>query len=228
MAAFETALATHRPALAVVDPVLKLVRVRDANDYAVMSGALEPLIELARRYDCHLMLSHHLGKSDRTDGDDILGSTAIFGAADTVLIMKRREQGRVISTIQRYGDDMPETVIILDAETGELSAAGEVATLQLRQAADAVLAVVGEEPLAEVDIRERVGGNASVCSRAIRHLVETGRLVRTGAGKKGMPYLYAAKMLDSLPTPISRESGIEHRSSDDGSQMPDGREVFEP
>jgi hypothetical protein len=213
LAAFEAALEEHRPALAVVDPIAKLVRVRDMNDYAEMSRSLEPLIELARKYDSHLMLSHHLGKADRADGDDVLGSTAIFGAVDTLILMKRRDEGRVIRTIQRYGDDLPETVVGLDAETGELSVLGEVAGIQLRQACEAVLAAVPDgKAWTEADIRERVGGNNTLTGKAIRQLVDDGRLVRAGAGKKNAPYRYshAVKMLDSRLTPLKRESRIEH------------------
>lgn len=189
--AFEAALAEHRPVLAVADPILKLVRLRDANDYAEVSAKLEPVIELARRYSCHLMLSHHLGKADRADGDDILGSTAIFGAVDTAIIMKRRDQGRTVQTIQRYGDDMAETVVGLN-DDGTLTTLGDVAGLLLRQAMESVLAVIGEQDeLTEADIREKAGGNSGMVGKAVRQLYEERRLTRTGAGKRGSPYQYS-------------------------------------
>jgi len=179
--------------LAVADPVPKLVRLRDANDYAEVSGRLEPVIELARRYNCHLLLSHHLGKADRTDGDDILGSTAIFGAVDTAVILKRRDHGRTIQTIQRYGEDLPETVIGLE-EDGSLTVLGEVAGILLRQAYAAVLASIGEQDeLTEAEIREKVGGNSGQFGKAIRQLHEEGTLTRTGAGKRGDPYRYSRR-----------------------------------
>jgi hypothetical protein len=46
--ALTAAVREHAPALVVVDPPLKLVHVRNANDYAEVTRALKPLIELAR------------------------------------------------------------------------------------------------------------------------------------------------------------------------------------
>lgn len=53
------AIALHKPVLAIIDPLLKLVRVTNANDYAEVSRVLEPLIELARSSGCHLLCVHH-------------------------------------------------------------------------------------------------------------------------------------------------------------------------
>lgn len=62
------AITLHKPVLAIIDPLLKLVRVTNANDYAEVTLALEPLIELARTSGCHLLCVHHLGKGERSGG----------------------------------------------------------------------------------------------------------------------------------------------------------------
>lgn len=202
LAALQNAIQAHGARLAIVDPALKLIRLRDANDYAEVSRALEPVIELARETGCHIHLVHHLGKGDRIGGDAILGSTALFGAVDTAILMKQHGQQRTVETIQRYGDDLPETVITLDGETGRLSAAGELAAVQLEEAAKAVLEAVtklsqcaaeeeeGEHPT-EADIKDEVGGNQTTAAKALRHLLNGGRLTRTGSGRRGDPYRYA-------------------------------------
>jgi hypothetical protein len=202
LGALTAALAEHRPALAIVDPLLKLVRLRDANDYAEVSRALEPLLDLARATGCHLLCLHHLGKGERSGGDAVLGSTALFGAVDTLLLMKRAPEGqRTIETIQRYGDDLPATVVRLDPETGLVSAAGDVAALKLAEAGKAVLEALGDETLTEADIRERAGGNQSLASKALRALVDEERVARSGSGKRNDPYLYsvARPAGESLP-----------------------------
>ena len=51
----------ERPVLIVVDPLLRLVRVRDANDYAVVTAALEPLVTLARETGARVLAVHHEG-----------------------------------------------------------------------------------------------------------------------------------------------------------------------
>ena len=118
------AIALHKPVLAIIDPLLKLVRVTNANDYAEVSRVLEPLIELARSSGCHLLCVHHLGKGERSGADALLGSTALFAAVDTLLLMQRHDQIRTIATTQRYGEDFPETVVAFDAEQGRVSLGG--------------------------------------------------------------------------------------------------------
>jgi hypothetical protein len=190
LAALQEAIDEFNPSLVIVDPLARFVRVRDFNDYAEMARGMEPLIDLARVTGCHILCVHHCGKGEREGGDALLGSTALFGAVDTVLIMKRREQARTLHTIQRYGEDMPETVAYLDPETGLVTAGGDLAALQINDRKQAVLEAMGEESLTEPDIKERVGGNQTTTSKAIRSLHESGTLLRVGAGKRGDPYRY--------------------------------------
>jgi hypothetical protein len=183
-------VAEYKPVLAIVDPLLKLVRLSDANDYAEVSRSLEPLIDLARTSGCHIFCTHHLGKADRDGGDAILGSTAIFAAFDTALMMKRRESDRTLRTVQRYGDDLPETVLTLDPEAGRILAGDDLATIQLDNIGREVLAAIGDEELTEAEIRKRVGGDTGLVGKALRRLVDLGHVTRTGGGKKGAPYFY--------------------------------------
>ncbi len=191
--ALAAAIELHKPALVIVDPLLKLVRVRDANDYAEVTRALEPVIELARQSGCHILLIHHLAKGERTGGDAILGSTALFGAVDTALLMRRHQDGtRTIETIQRYGDDLPESVIVLDEQTGTVTLAGTVAERKQAEAEAAILEAVKDAALTEPEIREATQMQATLCARAIRSLVDRGVLSRSGSGKRGDPYRYTA------------------------------------
>jgi hypothetical protein len=200
LAALTAAIAEHKPILAIVDPLLKLIRLRDANDYAEVSRSMEPLIELARRSGCHIMCVHHLGKGERTGGDAILGSTALFGAVDTAILMRRRNDQRVIESVQRYGTDFPETVVTLDLETGIVAAAGEVAVIEQQEMGEKILEAMGDEELIEPQIVERIGGNATKVAKAVRALVNEGKLVRSGGGKKGDPYFYRISVI-AVETP---------------------------
>ncbi len=105
-------------------------------------------------------------------------------------MMKRRDQVRTIETIQRYGEDMEETVVYLDTETGIVTPGGDLATMLMGQAQAAVLAAMGNNTLTEPDIRARVGGNESTTGKALRALVDEGKVARTGKGKRGDPYQY--------------------------------------
>lgn len=205
--------------LAIVDPLFKLVRLRDGNDYTEVSRQLEPLIDLARQTGCHLLCAHHLSKGERSGGDAVLGSTALFGAVDTLLLMKRSADGlRTIETIQRYGDDLTPTIVKLDPMTGIVSAGGDVASLKLKDACTTVLKAIGEGTLLEADIRSQIGGNESLTSKALRVLVEQGRVLRAGSGKRGDPFQYSVSRFSRLALYTNQEN--QETEKQDSTQKP--------
>src|SRR4051812_40901793 len=102
LAPLALSLGEDRPRVAVSDPLSRFVRLADANAYAEVARAMEPIIDLARATGCHIMSVHHAGKGERTGGDALLGSTALFGAVDTLVLMKRRDNIRTVETFQRY------------------------------------------------------------------------------------------------------------------------------
>jgi hypothetical protein len=194
IAALEDTIAIHRPVLTIVDTVGRLIRFRDINDYAEVMRELGPVGELARRMNCHIALTHHLGKSERVDGGDgVLGSTALFAVVDTLAIVKRRQDGgRSIATLQREGDDLSETLLTLDNK-GVVSL-GSALSEQLAADAEAdVESVLGDEELTEAEIRARAGGNTGLTGRALRQLVAKGSVVRRGSGKRGHPFTYQVR-----------------------------------
>ena len=193
LAQLREATERERPALVIVDPLIKLVRVRDANDYAVVSQALEPLLTLARETGAHVLAVHHLGKGERSGGDAILGSTAIFAAVDTALILKRSEKYRTLSSIQRYGDDLEEITLTLDPETRLVSAGPARKDADEGETARAILDYLGaqSDPVAEQAIHDAVEAKRAVKLRALRRLVAAGQVTRTGTGKRGDSYRYS-------------------------------------
>jgi AAA domain len=183
----------ERPALVIIDPILRLARLRDANDYAQVNLAMEPFISMAREFDTHLMLVYHLGKGARADAaDQILGSTAFFAAVDTVLIMNRSERYRTIETRQRYGSDMPETVLEFDAERRLISLGAPKTEVEIMRVEEQILNVLKKTKSAieEKAIDSEVEGRTELKRSALRSLVKNGKVTRTGNGKKGAPYLY--------------------------------------
>ncbi len=206
-----------RPALIVVDPLFRFVRVKaeHGNDYAAMTAALEPLMTLARETGACVLAVHHLGKGERSDTDAILGSTAIFGAVDTALIMKRGERYRTLSSTQRYGADLDEITVDLDAATRDVIAGpprteAEAADVG-RRIADLIAGADG--PMAEAEIDGAIECRRQVWKRALDDLVARGRIVRMGRGRRGDPFRYCCSPKypgipeqKSVPTLTSRES----------------------
>lgn len=189
--AMKEAIAAFQPVIVFIDPLSRVLRKVKFNDYEI-AYALEPFVDLARETNVHISALHHDGKGDRDGGDAILGSTALFGSVDCHLSMKKRQSGRTISSTQRYGEDLAETVIELDKETGLILDKGDLQAAILAEVKSGVLSAIGNDSLAQADIKvalqNRKGGEVS---KAITELREKGILKRGGSGKKGDPYLYS-------------------------------------
>jgi hypothetical protein len=207
----------------IVDVLQKLCRVKDLNDYAQVTNTLEPLMAMAREENCHILLTHHAGKADRQDGDDILGSTALLGGVDTSIHIKKRDKRRSFFTIQRYGEDTPETVIELKPD-GSLEAVGSRQEVEIKETVPLILEALTEGSLVEKDIWERVGRNHETVAKALRQLVEAGPVSRTGSGKKGDPYRYE-KILSCSPQDTMGRAG---RESENGKKPLNLKEECSP
>ena len=179
------------PALVLIDPVQRWVRVSDGNAYAETTNALTPLIDIARERRTHVMLVHHARKSPGEHGDEVLGSTAFAGSVDTILSIKRRGDERTISAEGRDGVGMEETVLTKD-ERGWVSASGRKREADGESMAERVLEWMGErgERVTQQVIVEGVGAAKTKVVEALERLQASGAVDREGEGKRGCPYTY--------------------------------------
>lgn len=179
--------------LAVVNPLFKGVRILQGNDYAEVTRALVPLIQLAHRTGVHLMCEHHAGKGNREAVSSPLGSTALAGAVDTVLVLSKKEQGRTLQTIQREGEDLEPLLLTIDPDTELISAGGTLAEAEEQKARETIVAFVdahGDTGVTLNQIRELSGVRTVLVSPALRHLMAVGKLRREGKGVSGDPHMY--------------------------------------
>jgi KaiC/GvpD/RAD55 family RecA-like ATPase len=197
----------ERPTGIIVDTMQRFVRATSTDDYAEMTRLLDEVIAIARSSGATMILLHHSGKADRASLDQVLGSTAITGSADTIILMSRTERYRTISTVQRVGDDLPETLILLDENTGRVSLGGSRQDAEQRIVGDSILAALSNatEPLTEPQLEELVDARTTVKRRALRDLVRREQALRTGRGGKGDPYRYSVIHSCSLVPPIGWE-----------------------
>lgn len=199
-----------KPVLIMVDTLARVMHVKDLNDYAQVTAALAPFMDLARETGAHLMVLHHLGKGDRVGADAVLGSTAIRGAVDTTLMLKRTEDRRVLSTEQRYGPDLPETVLTMDPDTRMVTAGPLRREADEADAKTAILAFLADQtaPASEQTILDGTEGDTGIRRRALRALVAAGKVERTGAGKKGDAYHYEKVVCSSTGMPANEQTRI--------------------
>ncbi len=179
-----------KPSLVIIDPLFRFVRIGDGNDYVQTTRALEPLLGLARDTGTHILATHHTRKGAGVGGEELLGSTALFGAVDTLVSLNRKEKYRTIRTIQRYGQDVLETIIELD-ETGWVHAKETRTEADQQRVSEVIIHFLRNRSEAmEDEIVKGVVGATKLVRKTLRALLDDGRVSRIGEGKKGNPYKY--------------------------------------
>lgn len=214
-----------KPSLVIIDPLFKITRIKDGNDYAAVTRALEPILALARESGTHILCTHHTGKGDRQGGDSLLGSTAIFGNVDTAIIEKRLEKYRTLHSYQRYGADLEETTLHFNPETRTLSLGESRIVEDVKTVADAIcefLTAKGE-PMTEPEINTEVEGKTTLKRKALRELVANNGVERAGAGTKGDPFRYSCSLVPYIYGEQGNKnlkSGLTSRPDDENSCSP--------
>jgi putative DNA primase/helicase len=203
----------RRPVLVVIDPLFRMARIRDEKAYAEVYTALGPLIDVAREASTHVMLTHHAGKAAKADAIDApLGSTAIGGAVCTLVHLKRTDSIRSIQTVQRIAQDLPETVLEFESETHTLAlgVAKIEAVVQTVATEIEEYLKVADGAKIEPEIVDAVEGKTGIKRKALRQLVEIGRVLREGSGRRGDPFKYRFSFSCSLDIPGTREQEMEN------------------
>ena len=198
----------RKPVLAVIDPLFRLARIKDEKAYGETYAALGPLIDVARASGTHLLLTHHSGKSAKADPiDSPLGSTALGGAVSTLIVLRRTENYRLIQTVQRLGQDLPETVLSFDPETRQLSLGGSKLDSDREECERAIAEFLRDagELQTQAQVRDGVEGQTRIIRAALTALAVTGRITKTGEGTKGNPLLYGFENTGSLYIPGTRK-----------------------
>ena len=195
-------LQNHRPALVVIDPLFRLARIKDEKAYAETYQALGPLIDVARESGTHILLTHHAGKSLKADAVDApLGSTALGGIASTLIVLRSRGEGRTLETVQRIGNNLPETVLTFDSTTRTVALGSTKMEAEQVDGEQRILVYLDEvgEPQTQEQIREGVEGRTKIIRAALTSLTLAGKVRQSGDGKRGNPFLYEKWFPGSFP-----------------------------
>ena len=184
--------AKEKPILIIVDTLARLTRIKDLNDYSQTTLGIEPLLAIAREIGSHVCFLHHARKGDSKGIDSILGSTGIAGSVDTILVLHRTDKYRTVSSIQRVGQDIEEAVLDFDYERRWATLGGSREQVEIDRTKAALIDYLDgqAEAITERVIDDCVEGNRSHRKKALRQLVDEGKIHRMGSGKKGDPYLY--------------------------------------
>lgn len=198
--------ALEKPTLIIIDTMQRFLRAKSTDDYAEMTLLFDHVIGIAQQSHAALLLLTHNSKIAREGLDSILGSTAIAGSVDTAILLTRTARYRTIATVQRTGDDLGETLLGFDPETGRVHLAGSrhLADQEFLRSELLDVLVKAEAPLRKAEWLEGVEARKTLKLAALKDLVSgsCGNLGNhqvevTGSGTKARPYLYAAKSTDS-------------------------------
>lgn len=212
----------HKPALVVVDTLFRLVRVKDANDYASITNALEPLGQMARTTNTHILCVHHMSKQDREGADGVLGSTAITGSVDAIIMIRRTQRFRTIRSQQRYGIDLEESILVFDSETRTSTlgdTVGDVSEVDVEVSLNAFLR--NRPGVTEATIKAGVPCKNEVRIRKLRELCQSGLVVRSGRGGKGDPFTYSLPVTSfDVPAPAAGQGNKNPSDDNTGFHVP--------
>lgn len=121
MSEFEELIEFYKPKLVVIDTLFDFLDVESENSYKEMKRELRILRELARRTGSHIMFIHHNSKPQQHDGrrgnKAILGSTAIAGAMDTIMILEVDGKERLLTAQGRAIDGFYYRELHFDLKT---------------------------------------------------------------------------------------------------------------
>ena len=122
-------------------------------------------------------------------------------------MLTRTEKYRLLSSVQRIGPDLPETIVTLDEHTGRVMLSGSRKDADVTQMAESILEALRSagKSLTEAELEELVEGRTALKRTTLRQLVSREQANRTGKGGKGDPFCYSVPVPCSLVPYKSRE-----------------------
>lgn len=200
----------YKPQFLVIDTFFKLLDITDLNDYVKTNKAIEPIFNLSKKYNVHILGIHHARKGGGEDGEATLGSTAIFGAVDTLIYLNKKNDKTTVETIQRFGEKLEPTVLNFNKENKTFEIGVTVVEDKIETTSNEILdyLLLQDIFLTEEEVCDAVSAKTGVKRSALRLLVEQNKIQRIGDGKRGNAYKYAN--LNVINEPLSEvQSALE-------------------
>lgn len=189
----------RRAGLLVVDTFAQFAGL--AHDQENSAGAafvaLKPLQEAAAQ-GLAILITHHERKGGGQVSDAGRGSTAIGGAVDVIISLRRpdgnpKRSVRLIQALSRFSETPSDLLIELTADGYKsLGAPGVAARAQYAAEILAVLPHAKRDALTMEHLIKTTKKNRPHLQRMLDALLEEGKIERTGKGRKGHPFAYFA------------------------------------
>ena len=185
----------HRIALVLLDTLSRfwIGKVTDENNNAEVASVTDLLLTLARETGACVVLVHHDRKSGGREGASIRGAGDLLGVVDQALLLSKRgkeypQNHRVLRIIGRYQEDSPsQIVLVLEGDRYEPVGSPDSVVEQSPDEESPIWAALSL-PMSDAELEAKTG-LARARVRAGRAALGA-KLVRSGRGVKGDPFLY--------------------------------------
>jgi hypothetical protein len=167
--------------LATVRPKQRQSDSAHAGDYAALRG----LQQIASEKGVSVLVIHHLRKMDAEDPfDSVSGSTGLTGAADSTLILTRRE-GDGGCVLYGRGRDLEEfeTGLEFNADTCRWRDLGDPVEAFASDTRQAIFTAIRAGHYSPAKIGEAAGIENELIKKTLQRMVRAGDLKRTGRGR---------------------------------------------
>ena len=182
----------QKPVLVVVDTLERIRKPANGNAplYSADYQAITGLQKIAIDHGIAIIVLHHDRKSEADDAfDTVSGTLGLTGAADTILIIKRRSNGVVLYA---RGRDIEESETAMQFDKGTcrwmiLGAASDVHRSNERGKVIGALKAAGK-PLTNREIMVEVEqGNRNAIDILLSKMVRDSEIERAGRGRYQLP-----------------------------------------
>jgi hypothetical protein len=199
VAAFGQLLADLKPVLIVLDTQARVTVGAEENSSRDMGRFVDALEQLRRHSSACILIVHH----EPRNGENLRGSTALEGAATTILRVSKDGNAVELSNTKQKDTAVQPTMLLALTPTGDSAILSQnavgIATLTTKSE-DQLLAVLGNtfgnREVAKTELRETADQPTTTFYRSINALVSKG-LVRER--QRGNSTLYSLQQ-DRLPS----------------------------
>ena len=208
------------PVLIVIDTLARFRKPADGKQqsYAADTEAIAGLQRIAIKYGVAILVLHHDRKAEVGDPfDTVSGTLGLTGAADTILILKRRPDGGVVLHARGRDIEESDTALQFNKTTCRWTILGEATEVHRSAERARVIAALNEAKdgeanndgakevgmsVADIQIEARLSSR-NAADLLLRRMVKDGEIVRVGRGRYALP---------SPQNPDGRQIGQKERS----------------
>ena len=180
----------QRPTLIVIDTFERFRKPANGKTplYSADYEAITGLQKIATEYRVGIVVLHHDRKADADDAfDTVSGTLGLTGAADTILIIKKRN-GSVVLYARGRDVEESETAMQFDKASCRWILLGVAAEVQRSLERNRIIAAL-EASSESLSVSELMFGarNRNATDILLSKLVKEGEIVRVGRGKYALP-----------------------------------------